>query len=107
LGIALALIHLRGSIAPKPGIGYIHGIFGTIGFGLLVIALQGPRRGDAMGAGSFGFTASIFFAIALAIGWFIPLLIRRLPHLISVTIVTHASLAVAGFVLFLAWRSAR
>jgi hypothetical protein len=99
----LALLSLRGM--RKPAVGVVHGIVGTLGLLLLVIALQGPRRGDAMGTGSFGVTASVLIGIALACGLSIPLWSNRSPRFAGVTIATHASLAIAGFVLFLAWAS--
>jgi hypothetical protein len=89
----------------KPVVGILHGIVGALGLALSVTALQGPRRGDAMGTGSFGVTAAVLIAMALAFGPFIPLLSKRTPRFSGVTIATHASLAIAGFVLFLAWAS--
>jgi hypothetical protein len=86
-------------------VGVIHGILGAVGLGLLIIAIQGPRRGDAMGAGSFGVTASVLLAIALTFGLCIPLLATRSPRGTGVIIAAHASLAITAFVLFLAWAS--
>jgi hypothetical protein len=105
LGVILAMLHLRGASGRKPTLAVLHGLVGATGFGLLLIALQGPRRGDAMGVGSFGVTASVLFGAALAFGPFIPLSRRRSPLTTGVTIATHACLAIAGFVLYLAWVS--
>jgi hypothetical protein len=85
--------------------GVTHGLIGAIGLGLLIIALQGPRRGDAMGVGSFGTVAAVLFAFALPLGPLIGLLARRAPRVAGLTVVTHASLAITAFVLFLAWVS--
>lgn len=104
-GATLALIYLRDGTAPRPLIGVLHGVVGAFGLGLLIVALRGPRRGDAMGAGSFGAVAAVLFAMALAIGPFIPLLLKRAPRVGGLVIATHASLAITAFVLFLAWTS--
>jgi hypothetical protein len=113
--VILALLHLRSSpprspiarspIARSPIVGVIHGLIGAAGFGLLIMTLQGPRRGDAMGVGSFGIFAAVLFGLGLAIGPCIPVLAKRTPRLAGVVIATHASLAVTAFVLFLAWAS--
>ena len=105
MGVILAMLHLRGTGGRKPRLAILHGLVGAIGFSLLLIALQGPRRGDAMGVGSFGVVASVLFGAALALGPFISFLRRRSPLTAGVTIATHASVAIAGFVLYLAWVS--
>jgi hypothetical protein len=102
-GVTLAVLYLRSR--PVPVLAVIHGCVGLVGFGLLVMTLQGPRRGDAMGAGSFGIVASVLFGLALAFGPFIPLLNRRAPRIAGVVIAAHAGLAITAFVLFLAWAS--
>jgi hypothetical protein len=103
LGVTLALLYLRGQ--RRPPVGIVHGVAGAIGLCLLLIALQGPRRGDAMGAGSFGMAAAVLFGIAFAIGPFILLLNRRAPRFAGLTIASHASVAITAFVLLLAWVS--
>lgn len=105
LGVALALLYVRGTMTRTWIVGLVHGVVGAGGFGMLLLALQGPRHGDAMGAGSFGFIAAVLFGLALACGPLIPLLARRRPHVAGVLIATHGSLATAAFVLFLAWSS--
>ncbi len=85
--------------------GVLHGLLGVAGFCLLLITLQGPRRGDAMGVGSFGAFAAVLFGIALTFGPFIPLLLKRAPRFGGLVIATHASAAIFGFVLLLAWVS--
>jgi hypothetical protein len=99
------MFHLRGTSQRKRTLAILHGLAGATGFALLLIALQGPRRGDAMGVGSFGIAASVLFGAALALGPFIPFSLRRSPLTTGVTIATHACLAIAGFVLYLAWTS--
>jgi hypothetical protein len=108
LGIVLALWHLRpaeGRRGPPWPIGLLHGALGIAGLGVLVVLVQGPRRGDAMGVGSFGTTSAVLFALAVAAGVAVPLLIRRNPHVTAVVIPMHAGLAITGYVLFLAWSS--
>jgi hypothetical protein len=105
LGLTAAALYLRGGRIPLAGA--IHGIVGTVGLGTLVLALQGPRRGDAMGAGSFGIAGSVLFGVALALGPFIPLLNRRSARAAGLVIATHATAAITAYVLFLAWASFR
>ena len=83
----------------------IHGAAGAIGLGLLLLALRGPRRGDAMGAGSFGLAAACLFTAALLLGLALPVVLKRASRLTGFGIATHASLAITAFVLFLAWAS--
>ena len=99
------MLYLRGTIGRKPALALVHGGIGAVGLSLLLVALQGPRRGDAMGVGSFGIMAASLFGIALAVGPAIPFLAKRFPRVTGVVIATHASLAITGFVLFLAWIS--
>jgi len=105
LGVALALMVMRGTGPRKPSLAIAHGVLGATGLALLLIVLQGPRRGDAMGVGSFGIAAATLFGIALVLGPSIPFLLKRSPRVSGVVIAGHASLAITGFVLFLAWIS--
>jgi hypothetical protein len=108
LGTVLALWHLRASEGrggPPRMVGLLHGALGITGLAALILLLQGPRRGDAMGAGSFGVIAAALFASALVAGLAIPSLIRRSPPGAAITVVVHASLAIIAYVLFLAWAS--
>jgi hypothetical protein len=105
LGVVLTLLHLRGTTGRTFVLAVLHGIVGATGFVLLLFVLQGPRRGEAMGVGSFGVTASVLIGAALVFGPLIPILHRRSPLSTGVTIATHASLAIAGFVMYLAWVS--
>ena len=103
LGVTLAIRYIRGGRWKLVGI--VHGLVGATGLGLLLLMLQGPRHGDAMGAGSFGIVASVLFAIALAFGLIIPPAAARSVRAAGAVIATHASLAITAFVLFLAWIS--
>jgi hypothetical protein len=101
--VILVLRYLRGDRLSL-AIGIVHGVAGASGLGLLLLALQGPPRGEAMGVGSFGVTAAVLFGAALVLGLLILFLHRR-PRIAGVVVATHASLAIAAFVLFLAWAS--
>ena len=106
LGSVVALWHMIGSeVRRRPPwlVGVVHGILGLGGLGALLLLLQGPRRGDAMGVGDFGTAAAVLFAAAVVAGVTVPLLIRRFPRGAGLTIAVHASLAITGYVLFLAW----
>ena len=86
-----------------------HGLMGVAGLGVLLYALRGPRQGDghgdAMGVGSFGLVAALLFGVAAAIGVCLPLLRRRSPRAMGAALAVHATLAIGGYVLFLAWTS--
>lgn len=101
--MTLALLFLRGR--RLPALGVVHGLVGAGGIALLVTVLRGPRRGDAMGVGSFGIAAAVLFGIALAIGLTVPLLYRRAPLASGAVIAIHGSVAITAYVLFLAWSS--
>ena len=101
LGLGLAGLWLRTGERRRV-VGILHGLTGAVGLGSLIFALLGPRRGDAMGVGSFGIAAAMLFVVALAFGLVIPLLGKR-PA--GPVIAAHATLAITAFVLFLAWVS--
>jgi hypothetical protein len=108
LGIVLALWHLRAGefrSGPPWPVGVVHGALGIAGLCVLILLLQGPRRGDAMGVGSFGASSAVLFAAAVTAGVSVPLLSRRSPNGAGVMIVLHAGLAITAYVLFLAWAS--
>lgn len=99
----LGLPYLRGQgRSPMLWPGVLHGLTGAIGTGLLVLATRGPAAGTAKGAGSFGIAAVVLFALALVFGPLIRLSPRRVG---GVVLAVHASLAITGLVLCLAWRS--
>jgi len=76
--------------------GAIHGTFGVVGFLLLALSLGGPRRGVAMGAGSFGLDAALLFGAAiLTATLLIAARLRRRPAPL-LAIGLHATFAVAG-----------
>jgi hypothetical protein len=109
LGIGLALWHLsamEGRSRPPWLLGLLHGVIAAIGLAAVLVVLQGPRRGDAMGVGSFGPASAVLFAAAFIAGVAIPLLGRlRRTGAAAGVIVIHAGVAITAFVLFLAWSS--
>ncbi len=104
-GTLLGLLHLKATNAagrPPMWAGIAHGAAGAVGFGLLLLALQGPARGAATGVGSFGTTAAWLFVASLLAGAVLLARRRKSP---TVSMMVHAGLAVTGYVLILAWDS--
>lgn len=100
-GTLMGMLHLKAT-RPPGWAGIAHGAAGAIGFGLLLLALQGPVRGAAAGVGSFGTTAAWLFAASLAAGGVILARRRKAP---TISMIVHAGLAVTAYVLVLAWDS--
>ncbi len=104
LGSALAVRHLREDASPPPWpLGALHGLVAIVGLGCLVLALRGPPRGLAQGAGSFGTIAAALIALAALAGLMqlaTRLRKKRPPGLL---IGVHATLAIVGFVILLAY----
>ncbi len=73
---------------------------------LLLAGLGGPARGVAEGAGSFGMVAAGFVAGAVLLGSlvFVAGLRRRAPSMLALGV--HATLAVGGVVMLLAYLAA-
>ena len=107
-GSILALWHLRatdGASRPPLSAGIVHGavgLAGLAGLAVLLLALRGPPRGIAAGAGSFGTTAAVVFAAALATG--VAVLVRRRKGP-AVTMAIHSGFAITAYVLLVAWYS--
>jgi hypothetical protein len=100
-GAVLAALHLRpGAPRPRAIFGALHGLMGGLGLLGLLVALRGPPRGVAMGAGAFGGIAAALLAVALVVGLAVLMLRRRLSGAI---IAVHASIAVAGIVILAAY----
>jgi hypothetical protein len=78
-----------------------HAALGIAGLTALIVTLQGPPRGAAMGVAGFGAAAAVLFGVALALGLFIPLPRRGKGLVIAV----HAGAAITGVSIFLAWYS--
>lgn len=104
-GSALALWHLRatdGGSRPPAWAGIAHGAVGAAGLVVVLLALRGPARGVAAGAGSFGTVAAALFVAALATG-LVLLALRRKQA--AVTMAVHSGFAITGYVLLLAWNA--
>jgi hypothetical protein len=97
-GSALALWHMRGLSRPPLAAGIAHAAIGAVGLGLLLLALGGPPRGVAAGAGSFGTIAAGLFTVALLTGFLLLLLQRK-----GVIMAIHAGIAITGYVMVMAW----
>jgi hypothetical protein len=104
LGGVLAVPHLRAEIAP-PGamFGVLHGLLGVVGFGALLLALQGPPRGEAMGVASFGRVAAALLSVALLAGLLILGMRLRGRWKPGLVIGIHATIAVSGVVILAAY----
>jgi hypothetical protein len=105
LGTVLAALHLRTlpSRPPGPALGALHGLLGLAGLGVLLLALRGPPRGEALGVGNFGRIAAVLLAAALLAGVGVlvaRLRYRRVPGLV---IGVHATIAVSGVVILAAY----
>ena len=104
LGSALAVLHLREHAAPPPWpLGALHGAIALGGLGCLALALRGPVRGLDQGTASFGTMAAALLALAALVG--LALLAARLRgrRLSGMLIGIHATFAVGGFVILLAY----
>jgi hypothetical protein len=100
LGSVLAVLHLRTeaiAVAPWP-LAALHGFAAIVGFGCLLLALQGPPRGLAMGTAAFGAIAAVLLALALLFGIAVFAMRRRGRRRAGALIGVHATLAVMGFV---------
>ena len=104
VGIALALLYLRGS--PRHGaVSALHGVAGAAGLAALLLALRGPPRGALTGVASFGAIAAVLAAFALAAGLGSAALARRPHRAVGLLLATHATLAITAYVLLLAYLS--
>ena len=104
LGSGLAVLHLReGAAAPARPLGALHGLVAIAGLGLLALALRGPPRGVEQGTGSFGMIAAVLIALAALIGILLLAARLRKRRLPGVLIGIHATFAVGGFVVLLAY----
>ena len=101
LGSALAVLHLREHAAAPPWpLGALHGAIALGGLGCLALALRGPVRGLDQGTASFGTMAAALLALAALVGLAARLRGRRLSGML---IGIHATFAVGGFIILLAY----
>jgi len=106
MGAGLAVLFLRPVWPRSTWLAAIHGLVGTGGLVLLVLALNTPDpRADMLGVGPF----AKFAAFAIGAAWLLGLGLAfwrfRTPRSRGVLIAIHAGLAVFGYVLFMAYRS--
>jgi hypothetical protein len=108
IGITLAILHLsrqEATAAPRPPawLAGVHALIGIGGLGCLALSLSGPPRGEAQGTGSFGFIAAALIALAFLVA--LAMLAARLKgrRLSGTLIGIHATLAVGGFVVLMAY----
>jgi hypothetical protein len=102
-GSLLAVAHLRGGSPPPFLLGALHGLIGLGGLAILLLALRGPARGVEQGAGAFGMIAAALLALAAMAGLTIFLRLRLQRRNAGTLIGVHATLAVAGLCLLLAY----
>jgi hypothetical protein len=103
-GGVLAALHLRTeAVPPKAAFGVLHGLLGTVGLAVLLLALRGPPHGLAMGVGSFGRVAASILAVALLAGLVIVARYFRRRQPPGLLIGIHATLAISGIVILAAY----
>jgi hypothetical protein len=96
-------VRQRHPTPPAWPFGASHGVLGAIGLIMLLLALRGPPRGEAMGVGAFGRIAAVLLAMALLAG--LAILVVRLRHRRTpgLLIGIHATLAISGVVILAAY----
>jgi hypothetical protein len=104
LGLVLALLFAHGTAYPRL-VGWLHGALGVAALVLLLLALRGPPRGMAMGAGSFGVIAAWLLGVALVFGLLMLNRSLRRGTIPGAAVAVHATLAIAGFVVLVAYAS--
>ncbi len=101
IGLALALLYLRGPGAPPPhpAIAALHGGIGAASLAVLLLALDRGQRHRAMGTAGFGRTAAALLALALVLGLSIAVAAWRRRRPAGALVGAHAGLAIAGLVM--------
>jgi hypothetical protein len=100
----LALLFAKGTIYPAP-VGWLRGVLAVAALVLLLLVLRGPARGLAMGAGSFGVIAAWLLGVALVFGLLMLNRSLRRGAIPGAAVPVHAMLAIAGFVVLVAYAS--
>jgi tetrahydromethanopterin S-methyltransferase subunit C len=104
LGSVLAVLHMReDAVAPPWPFGALHAAIALAGLACLGFALRGPPRGADQGAASFGMIAAGLFVLAALLGLTLIRARRRFGRLPGPLIGFHATLAIGGFVVLLAY----
>jgi len=104
LGAGLAFLHLReGAARPAWPLGALHGLIALGGLGCLLLSLRGPPRGVAQGTASFAMIAAVLLALAALFGAAMVAARLRQRRITNTLIGVHATLAVGGFAVLLAY----
>ena len=104
IGCVLAVLDMRtGAATPMWQLAALHALIALSGFGCLLLALRGPVRGASQGTGSFGVISAWLLGAAALLA--VSLLVARLRgrNLPGFLIGMHATFAVTGFVVLLAY----
>jgi hypothetical protein len=105
-GSVLMILHLRAAEGvPRPPwpLPAFHAVLALAGLACLFIGLEGPPRGAASGTQSFGAIAAGFLVLAALVGARILYARVRAKRRAEILIGVHATLAVFGFVLLIAY----
>ena len=102
-GAGLAILYIKGPRAkPPPGAALVaHAVLGAASLIVLILALRRGLRQTGMGTAEFGVIAGAALALALLFGLILAHASWRGRRPAPILVGTHASLAVAGFVLLL------
>jgi hypothetical protein len=105
LGSVLAILNLRTAAAAPPPwpLAALHALLGIGGLCCLAIALRGPPRGLDQGTASFGLISAAMIAIAALLGGRMLVLRLRKRHRSGTLIGIHATFAIGGFVILMAY----
>jgi hypothetical protein len=104
LGSVLAVLHMRENAAPPPWpLGALHGLVAVAGLVCLALALRGPPRGADQGTAGFGTIAAWLLALAALIAIALVAARLRKKRLPGMLIGIHATFAIGGFAVLLAY----
>ena len=103
LGLALAVLHLRG--IRKPVLIGLHLLLGFGALELMVVLLKGTSDSDGLPAGDFGNVSAGFMALAAFVGLLTPILGRRSRLTANAMLLAHGGAGLAGVLLCMAWVS--
>jgi hypothetical protein len=103
IGCLLAILRTNEAAMPPWWLAALHGLLAIFGSCCLALALRGPTRGLDQGTASFGMLATALIVLAALAG--VGLLVARAfeKPITGVMIGIHATLAVSGFVILLAY----
>jgi hypothetical protein len=88
--------------APWP-LAALHALLAIGGLACLAIALRGPPRGLDQGTASFGLISAVLIAIAALLGGRMLMLRLRKRRRTGMLIGIHATFAIGGFVILMAY----